>query len=117
MHRGAELPLTGPDTPMSEAILTMTEKHFGCVGVTDGDGRLIGIVTDGDLRRHMDGRLLDARAGIVMSETPKTIRPKALAAEALGYMNANNITCLFVSEDGVPEGILHVHDILRAGIA
>jgi len=117
MHTGAELPLTGPQTPMSEAILMMTEKRFGCLGVVGPEGRLEGIITDGDLRRHMGSDLLQARADQVMTAGPKTIRPGALAAEALGLMNAHNITCLFVTEAGRPAGIVHVHDILRAGIA
>jgi arabinose-5-phosphate isomerase len=117
MHTGAELPLAAPFTPMSEAILTMTEKRFGCLGVVDADGRLTGIITDGDLRRHMDSGLLGARADQVMTGGPKTIRAGALAAEALGLMNAHNITCLFVTDDNRPKGIIHVHDILRAGIA
>ncbi|MDP6704931.1 MAG: KpsF/GutQ family sugar-phosphate isomerase [Alphaproteobacteria bacterium] len=117
MHTGSELPLTAPEAPMSEAILVMTEKRFGCLGVTDPAGRLLGIITDGDLRRHMGTDLLDNSAGGIMTTAPKTIRPKALAAEALGFMNANSITSLFVAEDGVPEGIVHIHDILRAGIA
>ena len=117
MHRGAELPLCAADAVMSAVLLTMTEKRFGCVGVLDGDGRLIGIVTDGDLSRNMDDGLMRKTVSNVMTHGPKTIRPKALAAEALGFMNANKITCLFVTEDGLPKGILHVHDILRAGIA
>ncbi len=117
MHTGDELPLTGPDTVMSDVILTMTNKRFGCVGVVDADGRLTGIVTDGDLRRHMAGGLLDSTAGAVMTETPKTIRLGALASEALGTMNSNSITTLFVVDGGVPVGILHIHDCLRAGIA
>lgn len=121
MHRGDDLPLCPADTVMSAAILTMTEKRFGCVGVVNGSGALIGIVTDGDLSRHMDDGLMRKAVGDVMTATPKTIRAGALAAEALGFMNANKITCLFVTEDGgpgnMPAGILHVHDILRAGIA
>lgn len=117
MHAGEALPLVGPDLPMSRAILVMTEKRFGLVGVTDSDGHLVGVVTDGDLARHMGEDLLRRRAGEIMTRTPKTIRPKALAAEALGYMNANKITCLFVLDGKRPLGILHVHDILRAGIA
>jgi arabinose-5-phosphate isomerase len=117
MHGPEELPLTAPQTPMAEAIIEMTRRSFGCVGVLDPEGRLAGIVTDGDLRRHMSGRLLELTAGEVMTREPKTIRPGALAAEALGAMQANQITCLFVVEDGAPKGIVHVHDILRAGIA
>jgi len=126
MHKGGELPLCGSETAMSAAILTMTEKRFGCVGVVDGAGALIGIVTDGDLSRHMGDGLMRKAVGEVMTSAPKTIRAGALAAEALGFMNANKITCLFVTDDSqqgdggsgnMPVGILHVHDILRAGIA
>ncbi|HZD26909.1 MAG TPA: KpsF/GutQ family sugar-phosphate isomerase [Alphaproteobacteria bacterium] len=117
MHRGDEMPLVAPDTPMSETLLTMTEKRFGCAGVVDGEGRLVGIVTDGDLRRHMGDGLLTRRTGEIMTAGPKTIRGAALAAEALGQMNASAITSLFVVDDGRPRGIVHVHDILRAGIA
>jgi arabinose-5-phosphate isomerase len=117
MHGPEELPLAPPETPMSDALLTMTERRFGCLGIVDGKGRLAGIVTDGDLRRHMADDLLRLTAGEVMTAGPKTIRPTALAAEALGYMNAHNITCLFAVEEGRPVGIVHVHDILRAGIA
>lgn len=116
MHSGAELPLVDAATRMADALLTMTNKRFGCVGVLDGDGRLCGIITDGDLRRKMADDLLAQLVTAVMTARPKTIRPNALAAEALGMMNANNITSLFVVEDEQPRGILHVHDCLRAGI-
>jgi arabinose-5-phosphate isomerase len=119
MHDGDAIPLVRRDKAMSEAILEMTTKSFGCVGVTDDAGKLIGIVTDGDLRRHMgDDDLLRAPVDKVMSGRPKTIRPQALAAEALGLMNAAAITSLFaVDEKRRPLGILHIHDCLRAGIA
>lgn len=117
MHTGDELPLTGPDTAMSDVLLTMTTKRFGCVGVVDAGGHLAGIVTDGDLRRHMSKDLLDNTAGGVMTGSPKTIRLGALASEALGTMNDNAITTLFVVDGGTPVGILHIHDCLRAGIA
>ncbi len=117
MHGGDELPLTGPDTAMSDVLLTMTNKRFGCVGVVDAGGLLAGIVTDGDLRRHMSKNLLDHTAGEVMTRSPKTIRLGALASEALGTMNDNTITALFVVDGGAPVGILHIHDCLRAGIA
>ena len=115
MHTGDALPLAGAETPMGEALLVMTNKGFGCVGVTTREGLLSGIVTDGDLRRHMDG-LLSRTAGEVMTEAPSAIRAQALAAEALGVMNAGAITNLFVVEDGRPVGILHIHDCLRAGL-
>ncbi|HZB92847.1 MAG TPA: KpsF/GutQ family sugar-phosphate isomerase [Stellaceae bacterium] len=118
MHDGEAMPLVPRGTAMAEAILVMTVKSFGCVGVTDESGKLIGIVTDGDLRRHMDDGMLRATVDAVMSARPKTIRPQALAAEALGQMNALAITSLFaVDEHKRPLGILHIHDCLRAGIA
>lgn len=112
-----ELPLCRPATLMAEAILVMTRQTFGCVGVTDDDDRLIGIITDGDLRRHMAPNLLELRASEVMTKGAKTTCAQALAAEALGVMNSNNITCLFVIEDDRPVGIVRMHDCLRAGIA
>lgn len=117
MHSGAALPLVPEQASMAEALLVMTAKSFGCVGVVDDGGRLLGIVTDGDLRRHMNPGLLDRRAGAVMTAAPKTIRPGALAAEALGLMNSRTITSLFVTEEGRPIGIVHIHDCLRAGVA
>jgi arabinose-5-phosphate isomerase len=118
MHDGQAMPLVARGTAMAEAILVMTAKSFGCVGVTDDAGKLIGIVTDGDLRRHMGDDMLRATVDGVMSARPKTIRPQALAAEALGRMNALAITSLFaVDEQKRPLGILHIHDCLRAGIA
>src|SRR5216683_658129 len=118
MHDGDAVPLVDRTTAMAEAILVMTTKSFGCVGVTDEAGQLVGIVTDGDLRRHMGDDLLRLRVDKVMSGRPRTIRPQALAAEALGLMNAAAITSLFaVDEKRRPLGILHIHDCLRAGIA
>lgn len=115
MHKGAELPLVGADAPMPQALLVMTEKRFGCVGVQGEDGLLAGLITDGDLRRHMDG-LMDHAAGEVMTASPQTVTPDTLAAEALKLMEDRRITVLFVLEHGRPAGILHIHDILRAGV-
>ncbi len=115
MHSGAELPLVGLDAPMRETLLTMTEKRFGCVGVVGDDGLLAGMITDGDLRRHMDG-LLDHTAGEVMTPDPRAVAPGTLAAEALKRMNEARITVLFVVDAGRPVGVLHVHDLLRAGV-
>ena len=117
MHALPELPLVSPRTSMSEAVLVMSQKRFGCVGVRNDMGRLVGVITDGDLRRHIDG-LLDLTAGQVMTDTPKTIPPDMLAAEALKLMTdrAPPSTVLFVVEHDVPVGILHVHDLLRAGV-
>lgn len=117
MHVGDSLPLCPSGTPMAEAILTITAKSFGCVGVVDDGGRLLGVVTDGDLRRHMGAALLEQPAASVMTPDPKYIRPAALAAEGLAIMNQYSITGLFVVEDARPVGILHIHDCLRAGIA
>jgi arabinose-5-phosphate isomerase len=117
MHGPGELPLVAPHTPMAQAIVAMSEKRFGCVGVCDGDGRLVGIITDGDIRRHIDG-LLGHTAGEVMTTTPKTSSKGALAAEALKQMTdvSPPSTVLFVVDDARPVGILHVHDLLRAGV-
>ncbi len=118
MHDGDAMPLVPRGTEMAEAILVMTQKSFGCVGILDAEGRLDGIVTDGDLRRHMGDTLFRAKVEDVMSRPPKTIRAKALAAEALGQMNAQAITSLFVLDTArKPVGILHIHDCLRAGVA
>ena len=118
MHAGDEVPLAGPDMPTSEAVLVMTAKAFGCVGIVDAGGRLMGVVTDGDLRRHMDPGLLARPVGEIMTPGPQTIRPGALAAEALHIMNTADkpFTSLFVADDGKPVGILHMHDCLRAGV-
>ncbi len=117
MHVGDAVPLIGPDADMAQAILTITAKSFGCVGVVEDD-RLVGVITDGDLRRHADGGWLNQKVRDVMTRGPQTIRADALAAEALGRMNAppHPITSLFVVEDERPVGILHIHDCLRAGI-
>ncbi len=118
MHPCDSVPLVSPHAPMSEAILVMTAKSFGIVGVCGDDGVLVGVVTDGDLRRHMDHRLLARTVGEIMHGDPKTITAGQLAAEALGLMNGFAITSLFVVDDGRrPAGFLHMHDCLRAGIA
>jgi arabinose-5-phosphate isomerase len=122
MHGPEGLPLAGEDAPMRDVILTMTSGGFGVAGVVDGEGRLIGVISDGDLRRHMEG-LLDRRAGDVATREPRVIAPEMLASEALAIMNAptRRITCLFVTDGGVgcrpPLGLLHIHDCLRAGVA
>jgi arabinose-5-phosphate isomerase len=120
MHEAGELPLAAPSTSMPDALLRMTEKRFGCLGVLDGQGRLAGILTDGDLRRGMGPDLLTRTVGELMTRNPRTIAPDALAAEALHLMNARErpITALFVVDGGgLPVGILHIHDLLRAGVA
>jgi arabinose-5-phosphate isomerase len=117
MHGPDEMPLVDGETVMADALITMTARRFGCVGVVDGDGVLLGIVTDGDLRRHMAPDLLAKTVRVVMTRRPKTIRPGALAGEALGLMNARAITSLFVVEGNRPVGIVHIHDCLREGVA
>ncbi len=106
MHVGDEVPLVRLGTGMRDAVLTMTAKTFGCVGIADGDGKLVGIITDGDLRRHIDGDLFAHSVDDVMTRAPKAIRPQALAAEALGRMKASKVTALFVVADGRPIGIV-----------
>jgi arabinose-5-phosphate isomerase len=113
MH--ADPPLVAETLPMGEALVEISRRGFGVVGVTDGKGHLSGIITDGDLRRHLDG-LLSHRAGEVMTRDPRTIGPEALAGEALALMNDRKITCLLVTEGPRAIGILHVHDCLRAGV-
>jgi len=115
MHGEEELPLVNMDTPMQQVLLTMTNKRFGCAAVVKG-GVMQGIITDGDLRRHMEGGLMDKKAADVMTKSPVTITPQMLASEALCIMNGKNITTLFALEAGKPVGILHIHDCLRAGI-
>jgi arabinose-5-phosphate isomerase len=116
MHGGDAMPLVAPGSAMAEVLLVMTQKRLGCAGVVE-DGRLIGIVTDGDLRRHMQDGLLAKPARDIMTLAPKTVQPSMLAAEALRIMNAKSITALFVVDDGRPVGVLHVHDLLRSGVA
>jgi len=122
MHTGAALPLVTPETRMDAALLVMTEKRFGCLGVVDQAKNLVGIITDGDLRRAMGPDLLARPAGEIMTAAPRSIGPDALAAEALHQMTdgPRPITTLFVvppGSSGAPVGILHIHDLLRAGVA
>ena len=118
MHIGDEIPLAAPDLPLAETILVITTRSFGCVGIVGDDGRLAGIITDGDLRRHIHDTFANKTAGTIMTRDPRTIRPGALAAEALGTMNDRSITSLFVTDEGGrPVGIVHIHDCLRAGVA
>ena len=116
MRQGDAMPLVGLETPMSEVLLVMTQRSLGCAGVLDAAGRLVGIITDGDLRRHMSARLVDETAARVMTRNPRTIRPQALAVEAIATMNDGKITSLFVVDQGRLAGIIHLHDCLRAGL-
>ena len=119
MHTGKELPIINEKASMQEAILTMTSKMLGCVGIVNNSGELLGIITDGDLRRFLSPELLNKKACDVMTKNPKMITPDILVAEALGLMNntGKGITQLFVVENKIPIGIIHIHDCLRAGVA
>lgn len=118
MHRGDALPLVAGGTPMGDVLLVISQKGFGVAGVVDAQGALVGVITDGDLRRHMEG-LLALTAADVMTAAPKTIAPDALAEQAVSVMNHRKITCLFVvdpAQGGAPQGLLHIHDCLRVGL-
>jgi arabinose-5-phosphate isomerase len=126
MHTGSEMPQIGLEAPMSEVLVEMTSKRFGCAGIVDAQGGLVGIITDGDLRRHMQGDLLKRSAREVMTANPQMVRAHALGGEALRLMTESSVrkTCLFVVADEdvgktAPKavGIVHIHDCLRAGIA
>jgi arabinose-5-phosphate isomerase len=117
MHKGERLPLARDTMIMGEALLIMTEKSLGCLGVVDDKGLLIGMITDGDLRRHMGNNLVLAKVADIMTRNPNTLPPDLLAAEALEIINSLRRTQMFVVSDGRPVGILHIHDLLRAGVA
>ncbi len=117
MHKGDAIPLVQLGSLMSEGMVVISAKGFGCVGVIDGKGKLAGIITDGDLRRHMRPDLLEARVEDVMTARPKTISPTQLASEALEILNSSKITALMVEDGGKVVGIVHLHDLLRAGVA
>jgi arabinose-5-phosphate isomerase len=114
MHKGDEIPLVTIDCLMSDALITMTAKRLGCVGVVDNN-KLVGIICDGDLRRHMCADLLSLKVFDIMTSNPKTIRANSLVVEAIKVMNEKAITSLFIVEDGQPLGIVHIHDCLRVG--
>jgi arabinose-5-phosphate isomerase len=117
MHDGTAVPLAPLGTRMSDALIEMTTKGFGCVGIVDAREKLVGIITDGDLRRHMRPDLLDASVDVVMTRDPKTVRPDQLISETLEMLNTRKVTALFAIEGGKPVGIVHFHDLLRAGAA
>ncbi|MDH3241087.1 MAG: KpsF/GutQ family sugar-phosphate isomerase [Alphaproteobacteria bacterium] len=116
MHSGEDMPVVAPDDVMADVLLTITAKTFGVAGVVDGGGRLIGVITDGDLRRHMSPNLLEARAEDIMTRDPISVLPHLLAAEALGIMNEKRISAVFVLKDRKPLGLVRIHDILHWGI-
>ena len=117
MHSGENMPLAKHSDSMAHVLVVMTQKSFGCAGIVNDEGNLIGLITDGDLRRHMQSNLLTKTAAEVMTATPQTIAPSMLAAQALQILNDKKRTQLFIVEDGKPVGILHIHDLLRAGVA
>ncbi|MEL6423487.1 MAG: KpsF/GutQ family sugar-phosphate isomerase [Pseudomonadota bacterium] len=116
MHTGDALPLVAQGTAMSEAIVTMSEKSFGCVGVVNDAGRLVGMITDGDLRRNMAADLMSRDVREVMTKGPRTLAPRLLAAAALEVLS-DKISAAFVVEDEKPVGLVHLHDLLRLKIA
>ena len=117
MHGGDELPLVGMDATLSEGIVEMTSKRFGIAAVVDAEGRLVGALSDGDLRRAFRGGFVDRPVREAMGRKPHTLPPDALAVAALAQMNEARITCIFVVEAGRPVGLVHIHDLLRSGIA
>ena len=117
MRAGDDVPVVQAGTRMSDALVVMTAKSLGCVLIVGADRRLTGIITDGDLRRHMSPNLLDLPVEQIMTREPKTVRPDQLASEALEILNASKKTQLIVAEQGKPIGVVHVHDLLRAGVA
>ncbi|HPI46834.1 MAG TPA: KpsF/GutQ family sugar-phosphate isomerase [Hyphomonadaceae bacterium] len=117
MHKSAELPLVASGTPFIEAVKSMSGKGFGVLGVTSSDGKLAGIVTDGDLRRYLTSGKTAAVIDDVMNRTPLTAAPDQLAADVLRTMNERKITQIFVVENGAPAGIIHMHDLLKSGLA
>jgi len=117
MHKKSEVPLVEENESVLIAILEMSKKRFGCVGITNDLGNLIGIFTDGDLRRHIDCDFKSANILNIMTKNPVKISPDTFASEALGIMNKNSITSVFVTENSVPVGIIHLHDLLKAKVA
>jgi len=117
MHTGDKIPTAPAGARMSDAIVEMSAKGFGCIGIVDGQNNLVGIITDGDLRRHMRPDLLEQSVESVMTRKPVTVRADQLAGEILEVMNSSKITALFVLDAGKPIGIVHMHDLLRAGVA
>jgi len=118
MHTGERLPLVAKGTPMPEAITVLSRKHFGCVGVLDEDGRLCGIVTEGDMARNLTRNLAELDVDDIMTRTPKTVKPTVLATAALALLNQHHIGALIViDDDRRPVGLVHFHDLLRIGVA
>ena len=117
MHSGKKLPLIKENVPMSTAIIEMTKKRFGCLGVVSKTNTLIGIITDGDLRRHMGNSILEKKTTSIMTKKPKTVNKDIFASEALDIMKKNKITQVFITENNKPIGILHIHDCIELELA
>jgi arabinose-5-phosphate isomerase len=117
MHGDEDMPILPENASMSEIILTMSGKRFGCVGLVDGLGALAGIITDGDLRRNWEDRMQEKKPADLMTRNPRTAKAGSLASSALEVMNRSKITVLFIVDEGKPVGVLHIHDLLRAGVA
>jgi arabinose-5-phosphate isomerase len=116
MHGGSELPLVRLGASLSEGIVEMTSKRFGIAGVVDDAGELVGVLTDGDLRRAFKSGFSDRPVAEAMGRHPRVVRPDALAAQVLGQMNESRVTCVFIVEGRTPVGLVHIHDLLRAGV-
>lgn len=117
MRVGDQIPLVRLGTKMPEAVMTLSQKKVGCVCVVDEEGKLAGIVTDGDLARNLHRNLADTTVDEVMTRSPKTVGPRMMASAAIGILNDNNISALVVTEDEKPLGVVHFHDLLRIGVA
>ena len=117
MHSGKKLPLINENLPMTTAIIEMTKKRFGCLGVVSKTNNLIGIITDGDLRRHMEDNILEKKTSYIMTKKPKTVGENIFAIEALNIMKKNKITQVFVTKNNKPIGILHIHDCIELELA
>ena len=117
MHSGKKLPLIKENVPMSTAIIEMTKKRFGCLGVISKNNKLVGIITDGDLRRHMSNAILEKKTSFIMTKNPKTVDEDIFAIEALNIMKKNKITQVFVTKNNKPIGILHIHDCIELELA
>ncbi len=119
MHKGEEIPLVSSNERMQQAVIILGEKGFGCVGITDANGGLCGIITDGDIRRNLDKDLPQAQVSEIMTPSPKTVNPDTLAVEALNFMTATppKVMQVFVVQNDRPVGLLHMHDLLKAGLA
>ena len=117
MHSAKKLPLINENVPMTTAIIEMTKKRFGCLGVISKNNKLVGIITDGDLRRHMSNGILEKKTSFIMTKNPKTVDGDIFAIEALNIMKKNKITQVFVTKNNKPIGILHIHDCIELELA